>query len=273
MSKNLRFSTFSLLLLLCLNIHCSPEGKPKVYVIAFLNTLATNESKQVIGKGFEVTEKQLRDLVGDIGKTYPIDATFLVYKGHDFTSAQLRHCLGNLPKLNKNDVLICCIGAHGSAYEGDTRAFREYPNLHFEADKKLINSMEMHQILKTKGAGLVITLIEACSANMGRQKIETLHKYGVKAEGQYAKLFLNLKGDIIMAATKPDTYACLHNEYGGMFSTNLFDAIKNESTAKNPTWQHIAQVTQAEMTKLIGNNEGAKAVCNGQQIIYQLNIK
>lgn len=184
-------------------------------------------SEQVIA-GEEFTQKRLNDVVRTLSPG-PDDILFLYYTGHGYNASQRA---GRFPVLY---------------LEKKEKDSRQNPGL-----------LALHKALKAKKARLCITMGDCCN-----QLIPNMRGMAKKAvtpralvltndslNAVYRKLFLDIKGDALIASSRPPEQACAHPDSGSFYTRSFDEALELASRYnKTISWETLLRDTQTRLTR------------------------
>ncbi|QHV96151.1 caspase family protein [Spirosoma endbachense] len=199
-------------------------------------------SEQVIWDD-EFSRKRFDDVLRDLSPN-PNDILFLYYTGHGYNASQRT---GRFP------VLLL---------EKDEQASEQNPGL-----------MAVHQALKAKHARLCITMGDCCNNlvnNMRGMVKKTISPKALTLTDEllneaYRTLFLNMKGDALIASSQPPQQACAHPDSGSFYTRSFDEALELASRYnKNISWLTLLRDAQTRLTR----HQATRA----KQSIYEVNV-
>lgn len=184
-------------------------------------------SEQVIA-GEEFTQKRLNDAIRTL-EPGPDDIVFLYYTGHGYNASQRA---GRFP------VLLL---------EKKEKNSQQNPGL-----------LAIHEALKAKKARLCITMGDCCNQLIPNMRGTVRKAVKPKAieltndslNAVYRTLFLNVKGDALIASSRPPEQACAHPD-SGSFYTRSFDEALDLVGLHNETvsWEALLRDAQTRLTR------------------------
>lgn len=184
-------------------------------------------SEQVIA-GKEFTHKRLNDVIRTLSPG-PDDIIFLYYTGHGYNAS---------PRAGRFPVLYL---------EKNEKNSQQNPGL-----------LDIHEMLKAKKARLCITMGDCCNQlipNMrGRTKKAVKPKPLVLTDDSlnavYRTLFLNVKGDALIASSRPPEQAYAHPDSGSFYTRSFDEALELASRHnKTVSWEALLRDTQTRLTQ------------------------
>ena len=168
-----------------------------------------------------------------------------------------------------DDVLLFYYSGHG--YNLRDRADR-FPILALE--KKAANAAKnpglgtIHQLLKAKKPRLCVTLGDCCNnlvtltRGMVRKK-PTPPGLTDSLNAAYRKLFLQTRGDVLIASSAPPQQACAHPD-SGSFYTRAFDEALSALRTHEASWPNLLRDAQARLNR--------HAATRTKQSLHALNV-
>ncbi|HSS19602.1 MAG TPA: caspase family protein [Pyrinomonadaceae bacterium] len=187
--------------------------------------------------------REFRFAANEIGITFnPTTIT-----GDSFSRTNVVNTLNYL-KPGSNDIVVFVYSGHGFRYDDDTDS---WPRMAMTRNRQSVdgNSMseaEIYDALKRKGARLNITLVDACNSRIGRLKphydagvVLRPSDAGISRQAVQT-LFLEARGNILMAAAQEGENALANKETGGFFIHSFLDALMYETSIANsgtPSWK------------------------------------
>lgn len=191
--------------------------------------------------------KEFQAAANEIGVT--LKPTLIT--GEGFNKTNVVNTLNNL-KPGSNDIVVFVYTGHGFRFDDDTSDFPRFSltrNRQSPVGNNLLAS-EVYDALKKKGARLNITIVDACNNELGIDKpdvdegvILRPSDAGISRRAT-ATLFLNTRGNIIVAAAKRGQLAGADSKIGGIFMHSFLDAFMYETSITNsssPSWQTIIE--------------------------------
>jgi hypothetical protein len=149
------------------------------------------------------------------------------YTGDDFSLVNLDNCLADL-QCGGDDVIWFVYTGYG---DRDIGKGSIWPNLVSQKDYR--DFSKVAEALKAKKARLTIVVADCANGEVKYDSSSdgSMQKPSVNA---YNELFLKYKGFIRASAAKPGDQAYCDRNEGGLYLTNLFNAM-----GKYDTWQEI----------------------------------
>jgi hypothetical protein len=186
----------------------------------------------------------------------------------DFTRKKLDAALRSLAP-QPDDVLFFYYSGHG--YNLRDRADR-FPILALE--KTGANAAKnpglgtIHQLLKAKKARMCVTLGDCCN------NLVTLTRGMVRKkpappgltdslDAAYRKLFLQTRGDVLIASSAPPQQACAHPD-SGSFYTRAFDEALSALRRPDASWPRLLRDAQTRLNR--------HAATRAKQSLYAVNV-
>lgn len=180
--------------------------------------------------------------IGRIAKNTQMVVKNYTFKGDSANSDFVWKSLQSL-NFNSNDVVFFHYSGHGSNYAG------QYPTLNLAGEKRLALE-EIHQLLNSKRARLVLTFADCCNQINNRQdafwRTETTANLSTLETKNHNQLFKESKGNILACSSKKGTVSYYSDNLGGYFTLSLFEALRQESQQVNKlTWDKVLRTAQS----------------------------
>ena len=172
----------------------------------------------------------------------------------------------------KDDIIFFYYSGHGGRYENEGS---DYPEMilkvqHGASDKDLFSLHETYKKLKSKGSRLTIVMGDLCNSTWkGAYKpTKSSKSASVKSSSVcdvYKNLFLNVKGGLIAASSKPGhTSGCAQysdgTDAGGVFTASFLQCLGDYvSQGEEVSWNNLLEESR-NMAQSIsrGDNKGER---------------
>jgi len=212
------------------------------------------------------------NLVAEIKRI--VKYTNLKPKFYDKDHFSKEGCNSALSRINcsSEDVILFYYTGHGFRYEDQKL---KYPFLAFGNSgsyflkDKTPNLEEINDLLIGKKGRLVITIGDLCnSITKGiKEPIRSISGIDENAAKNYRNLFLNAKGNILIASSSP-TQISIATEMGSIFTLAfIYNLRSGANNKKIATWEEIA--TKTEWL----TNDFAQVLKMNQNPIYKIDIQ
>ncbi len=157
-----------------------------------------------------------------------------VYAGSDFTIDNVKNAVNSI-QAGPDDVVFFYYSGHG--FRTPTKQGR-WPYFYFHSNNT-IDFGWVADTLKSKGARLAISLVDACNNVVNVQVRELQKAAGGSTEG-YRRLFTEYKGFVTGASSIPgETSIATSN--GSLFTISFIKSLQNETQQSNPSWETVMQ--------------------------------
>ncbi|MGX7689516.1 caspase family protein [Flectobacillus roseus] len=190
--------------------------------------------------------------------------TILTYD--QFTRASLFKQISDLP-VTDTDVLVFYYSGHGFALQNTKSIF---PNLKVK-DVNNLNLTDVHEQLKKKKARLCMSFADCCNNTVSEAVLSrTPVRKGISNQSDILrKLFLESKGDIILASSRREEQA-LGDENGGIYTRSWLESL-TFAKAQNLTieWQSLLDDAEVRLQNKLTQIEGSKHI---QHSIFEINV-
>lgn len=208
-------------------------------------------------------QREFRLAANEIGITFkPIVVT-----GFGFNRTNVVNTLNNL-KPNPNDIVVFVYTGHGFRFDDDSDP---YPRFDLTRERQTIfgNNLpayEVYNSLKSKGARLNITIVDACNSKINMNKPDydegvVLKPSDAGINGRaVASLFLNTRGNVIVASASKGEKSAGNSVIGGFFIHSFLDAFMYETSIANsssPSWLTIITNAKSYAYKKSKGNQNA----------------
>ena len=181
--------------------------------------------------------------------TLGLKTNFITLTNSLFNKDSVVNTINNL-KLSPNDIVIFVYSGHGFRYGDDTDAFPRFYLVRNRQnpDTNNLQAAQVYNMLKSKGAGLNITIVDSCNTEIRSTKpsydpgVSLKNADGGVSKAALTKLFLNTKGNIIVAAASKGETSVGNSNQGGVFIRSLMNSFRSETSLINsatPTWTNI----------------------------------
>lgn len=222
----------------------APPQKITLHLVVVADTDALD-----IGRGDEVDANAIQREFGIAAKEVGIVVRTTIISGKQFGKDAVLSTLNGLNP-GTNDVVVFAYSGHGFRLKEDSDI---YPRLDLSRDRRdpraySISASEVYQILKKKRARLNITLVDTCNDVLPEEDLGSAALYSLKLSASaissraIATLFLNTRGNIIVAAAGVGQNAETLANKGGRFISAFLDAFRSETSVMNhsgTSWQTI----------------------------------
>jgi hypothetical protein len=249
--------------------------KPVLYLITVINS-----SDPEIGKNCEEDGIKVRGYFKKIADSINIPIVITKLSGGSFNMPSVKKAIAN-KKIGVNDIVIFYYSGHGFRLKGDQG--NPFPEMALYYDPqpswnhivaKSYNLENIFNDIQTKKARLSIVLGDCCNTpvNIRRSEVRDTAKaqagpgYWAMNKGIAAKLFLESKASILIAAAEKGEEAKCSNTFSGFFTDCLINSIRlGLKFDTDLNWKKIIQTT--------GNKTNALALeiaKENQNIIYRI---
>lgn len=242
--KVIRISLFSLCFFFLLVTKSPAQYIGKLHLIAF----ADLKDKSLM----RICEKDLRDIrqwaaaIGEFTGMQVIDLN----PDNTFSRKSV-DSLVSMVRVSTQDVIIFYYSGHGyrRPLENDKRHFPNFQFRHNEVFKNILNLETVHNLLKIKGARLTITIGDMC--NNVVDIFENVGHKGLQYGHVYKQLFLNAKGDIILAAaTQGQTAFPTKDQQSSMLTYHLLSQFNKAAQSRdNTSWSILLDKVKQVVTE------------------------
>lgn len=155
-----------------------------------------------------------------------------VYAGGDFTIENVKSAVQSA-KPGPDDVMFFYYSGHG--FRTQPKQSR-WPYLYFHSERT-IDFGWVAETLRSKGARLTISLVDACN-NVVNVQVREEQSGAAKAAQGYQELFLRSKGFVTGASSIPgETSIATAN--GSLFTLSWLKALQQEVGQSSPSWDNI----------------------------------
>ncbi|MEZ0540205.1 caspase family protein [Fibrella arboris] len=181
-----------------------------------------------------------------------------VIEGANFSAKGLYEAIGNLAPAS-TDIIFLYYTGHG--YNARRRAGR-FPVMLLNKNAAISQQnpalVAVHQLLKAKKARLCITLGDCCNQLVGNMRgmiHKTLMPRGLTVANDslneaYRTLFLNVKGDVLIASSQPPQQAYAHPDSGSFYTRSFDEALELASQYNHQAnWEMLLRDTQTRLTR------------------------
>ncbi|MBO0935277.1 caspase family protein [Fibrella sp. HMF5335] len=181
-----------------------------------------------------------------------------VVAGETFSSKRLRNVVSKLSPA-PDDIIFLYYTGHG--YNARRRAGR-FPVMLLDKDAAVSGRnpglLAVHQVLTAKHARLCITLGDCCNQLVRNMRGMVNKTVAPKAllltndslDEVYRTLFLNVKGDALIASSQPPQQAYAHPDSGSFYTRSFNEALELASrNNKQVSWETLLRDTQSRLTR------------------------
>ena len=212
---------------------------------------------QGIGKEFQAAANEIGVKVKS---TYIADS--------NFSRTTVVNFINNDLKPGSNDIVVFVYTGHGFRFDNDSDP---YPRFSLTRNRQSpvennLSASEVYNSIKRKGARLNITIVDACNSKIGIDKPNYNEGVVLKpsdagiSRSAVASLFLNTRGNILMAAATKGEYALSSARIGGFFIHSFLDAFMYETSIANgssPSWVTIFSKAKSYASDKTGGRQTA----------------
>ena len=228
-----------------------------------------------IGRGDSVDAQGIKREFEIAANAIGIRFNHLIISGSSFSRNAVVNTLNGLDP-GSNDIVVFAYTGHGFRYDDDDSD--PYPRFYLgknrqSPDGNNLQASEVFNALKRKGARLNITIVDACNSKVGTRKPRYESGVALKASDAgingraVATLFLNSRGNIIVASSSEGEKSRTNSEKGGYFIHSFLEAFKYQTSLVNsstPSWRTIFSNSK---------NDAYTASDGNQTAIYYLDEK
>ncbi|GAA4403109.1 hypothetical protein GCM10023187_18860 [Nibrella viscosa] len=205
----------------------------------------------------ELTKACERDMI-TLHRQFTVIASAIKYQlkeqyfaGSAFGRKQLDEALRQLTP-QPNDVVFLYYTGHG--YNAPGRSDR-FPILLLEKAEHNLGQnpglSAIHDMLKSKKPRLCVTMGDCCNLLMNLTRGMTGKRVALKPlpsdslNVAYRSLFLDVKGDVLIASSQPPQQACAHPDSGSFYTRAFDDALLHAARTNKPsTWENLLSDAQ-----------------------------
>ncbi|MCE2982378.1 MAG: caspase family protein [Parachlamydia sp.] len=200
-------------------------------------------------------------------------------------------------KVEDDDMILIYFAVHGSRTREKAN---KWPDLFFSLDRQKIDFNVFNEIVKQKGARLVISIADSCNnivnSNgntqpyqlknlMEGQEIETnvisnttsYNDLAVKHAPQelvskYRNLFRNQSGYIVVSTSSPGEYSIKHCLTGGIFTGQLIENLRKTRMSAQITWESLLQTAKEATSRKVDTIKGELSLSLGQTPQFEIQL-
>jgi hypothetical protein len=221
-----------------------------------------------IGRGDSVDAQGIKREFETAANAIGVRFNYTLISGSSFNRGAVVNTLNGLSP-GSNDIIVFAYTGHGFRYDDDDTD--PYPRFYLgrnrqSPDGNSLQASEVFNALKRKTARLNITIIDACNSEVGTRKprYETGVALKVSDAGingkAVATLFLNSRGNIIVAAASKGEKSRTNAETGGYFVHSFLEAFKYQTSLVNsssPSWRTIISNSKSDAYSASGGSQTA----------------
>ncbi|GAA4462101.1 hypothetical protein GCM10023189_38360 [Nibrella saemangeumensis] len=170
--------------------------------------------------------------------------------GPSFGRKQVDEVLRQLT-ISPNDIVFLYYTGHG--YNTPGRSDR-FPYLMLEKQQLEHNPdlSAIHETIKSKRPHLCVTLGDCCNRYLYRGTVKKRPGPVLPTPDSltliYQSLFLNVRGDVLIASSQPPQVACAHPDSGSFYTRAFDEALLNVGRANKPiTWDNLLGEAQTAL--------------------------
>lgn len=221
----------------------------KLHLILVTNTMIND-----IGASCEVDRDNVSREFEIVGAELEMPIVKTVISGRDFTKDNVTQAVRNLSP-GPNDVVVFVYSGHGFRWSNQVSSYPSidlrYSNYQSISKENSYELEDIYNIIKAKGARLNLVIGDCCNSDVGiseRGGEPTLASrfYFQGKLARLRKLFIESRGDLIVAAARPNETSCGNSRDGGYFLSSFFSSMAKE-TSQNatdvPSWKSIIDRT------------------------------
>jgi hypothetical protein len=225
----------------------APGTNGKIHLLMVANTYVSD-----IGTSCKVDEERVLNEFDIFARELDMPLVKHVINGSSFSKSSLEAELASLNP-SANDIVVFVYSGHGFRWSDQTN---KYPSISLKYSSyeraSLSNSYllaDIYNKIIAKGARLNIIVGDCCNSPIGVSSrggdFALSSRSGNNGNSdKLKKLFLNKKGNLILAAASPDETSCGNSRDGGYLISSFFQAIGKETSYLNnddPDWGRIIQ--------------------------------
>jgi hypothetical protein len=251
------------------------NGVTKLHLVVVANTNVLD-----IGTSCDVDKNKTINEINTIGSELGIKVEKHIIAGSNYRKSEVDRVLTGL-RPGANDVVMFIYSGHGFRYENQASRYpvidlteNNYQSIGAETSMHL---SKIYDQIVAKGARLNIVIGDCCNTSIG--VTERTGEFSLTSRSQsrgkidrLKTLFLNSRGNMIIAAAQPNESAYGNSRDGGYFTSSFFAALSKETsylTETTPSWDAIVN-RAIESTKYKTSHLSSGKSQNG---IYKSTIK
>lgn len=210
------------------------KQKAKLWAI-----LVADTEDRYIGADDQLDNKRLNSELNDIAKALGIECKIVNITGENaYRKTKLAKTIDNL-KPSPNDIVFFCFNGHGFRWDDQKD---QYPMVYLyngrdEFTNQYVAASDIYDAIVAKGARLNIVITDCCNAEVGSfrpsQQGSTLYSRPTTPVSidRLKALFLQAKGNTLVASAKPGEYSYSFSNYGSAFTQAFLRAIHTETSS------------------------------------------
>ena len=225
----------------------APSTNGKIHLLMVANTYVSD-----IGTSCKVDEERVLNEFDIFAKELDMPVDKRVINGSNFSKATVDAELNALNP-SPNDIVVFIYSGHGFRWSDQTN---KYPSISLKYNGYERVSVDNSYLLAdiynkiiAKGARLNIIVGDCCNSSIGVSSrggdFALSSRSGNNGNtDKLRQLFLNKKGNLIIAAASPDETSCGNSRDGGYLISSFFQAIGKETSYLNtdtPDWGRVIQ--------------------------------
>lgn len=200
-----------------------------------IHMIIVNQTNKAQNIGSNTDKANMEKFATTLETYAGVDVNVTNIRGADATKSKITSTLQSL-SIGSNDVVWYYYTGHGLNYD-------TWP----ESDEGEVPLMWVHQQLMATSARLTIAAYDACNW----QEAIASPPSGYSAKSFMLKfLFLESKGDIIIASTSSEMFSYGKTGVGGIFTNSLLDALMD-----NSSWKKVLE-SATQRTKQVAQQSG-----------------
>lgn len=257
------------------NSNTTTSSPAKIHLITVANTMIPD-----IGTSCDVDKTNIINEFEVISHELKMKLVKTTIDGKNLTKANVTTALDDL-KPGPNDVVVFFYSGHGFRWKDQTSSYPSidlrYSNYQSVSQDNSYYLSNIYNVIIKKGARLNIVIGDCCNTSIGITSRNGDFSLSSRSQEQgkvekLKKLFLKSKGNLLIAAAKPNQTSCGNSRSGGYLISSLFASITKETSYLNsttPSWESV--VTRAISTaKYKTQNLNG---CGEQNGIYYSSVK
>lgn len=242
------------------------------HVFIFANT---NDPK--IGKSCDVDKEKILVNVKTAARVLNYKVSTHIFTGKDFNKDNLRNALNNF-SCSENDVVFFYFTGHGGRSQEDQEI---WPQMNFNksgqnVDEYYVPLNIVDKMFDEHGPKFRLVMADCCNnyANI-TPKVDMRGQTVVDNENHtnevFAKLFKDVKGNVLISSSKQGEYSYSDTEKGGWFTANYIEALtKAMNKEVNTSWESLLSYAKNATLAETQNNPSCP---NPQTPQYEINIE
>jgi hypothetical protein len=262
----------------------TPPIEPPISSTSRMHLIVTLTNASDIKGSVEIDKSNVLSNFREIANELKLQLIETIIEGESFTKQNIEDQLRSL-SINANDIVIFVYSGHGFRFSDQQS---DYPRISCKREYQAIstsNSLELEEVnnlIISKAPRLSLVIGDCCNNNIGvttrsgfANSLTSRNTESV-SKRKLSKLFLESRGNILIAAASKGQTSCGSNIDGGFFLTSFFVSLKNElnfSKVSDPTWSNIVDgAIEAALYRSTTRN-AAGSSCGIQNGIRSINIR